>query len=400
VALGRTITTWRPRQQVNSIRCKRDSRGSDPGRCYAPRLSDSEHRILSRVNLPWLLIITVCSAVFLASAGLCSAEAESPWWKMAWGMDCPAALQTVGAAELPRLWEQGGWWRVVTTGFVHGSALHITLNMWSLWSLGPWASRAWGPARALVCFGASSVGGVLASVAWAEAPVVVGASAGIFGLAGGLWISRGWGDDACRGRVELISTKALGTTLAVMLTLGFFVPMIAQAGHLGGLAMGLALGASFGGVGRSRVAYVAGLAAALALAVGFGLAARAPTWRANYHAFRGFFLLEQGASSSAVVALREALQLDGESADLLNGVAYALAEAGVELEEAERLVDAALSGDAENGDYLDTKGWILCKRGELETGLAWIEKASSASGGAVPEIEEHLRTCESAAPVK
>lgn len=351
---------------------------------------------MSRENLPWAVLIAVCSIVFVASAGLCAAETAAPWWEMGWGMDCPVALRTVGSAELARLWDRGGWWRVITTGFVHGSALHLALNMWSLWSLGPWATRAWGHGRALLCFGVSSVGGVLASVVWAEAPVVVGASAGIFGLAGGLWISRGWGDDGCRARVEQVSTRGLGITLAVMLALGFLVPMIAQAGHLGGLAVGLGLGAAFGGVGRSRAAYVGWLASALILTTALGVAAQAPVWRANYHAFRGFFLLEDGASSEAVSSLRRALELEGDSAELQNGVAYALVEAGVELEEAERLVDAALVTDPENADYLDTKGWLLCKRGEVEAGLDWVHKASVASDGEVAEIEGHVVACATA----
>lgn len=343
------------------------------------------------------MIIAVCGVVFLSSAGLCALESQSPWWEMGWGMECPAALRTVGSAELARLWEEGGWWRVVTTGFVHGSALHLTLNMWSLWSLGPWASRAWGHGRALLCFGVSSIAGVLASIAWAEAPVVVGASAGIFGLAGGLWISRGWGDDACRTRVELISTRGLGITLAVMIALGFLVPMIAQAGHLGGLAVGLTVGGAFGGVGRSRAAYFTSLGLGLLLTASFAFAAQGPTWRANYHAFRGFLLLEHGSSSEAVASLREALKQEGGSAELQNGVAYALAEAGVELDEADRLVAAALLSEPENADYLDTKGWILCKRGEVELGREWIAKASAASSGEVAEIEDHISACEAAA---
>ena len=345
-------------------------------------------------------MITACCVVFFASAGLCARETEAPLWTMAWGMDCPAALRTVGSAELARLWERGGWWRVVTTGFVHGSALHLALNMWSLWSLGPWATRAWGNGRAILCFGVSSVAGVLASIAWAEAPVVVGASAGIFGLAGGLWVSRGWGDDACRARVELISTRGLGITLAVMIALGFLVPMIAQAGHLGGLAVGLAVGAAFGGVGRSRSAYAAGLGVGAVLTVSLAVGAAAPSWRANYHAFRGFLFLEEGSSADAVAALRRALDLEGGSAEFQNGVAYALAEAGVQLEEAARLVDAALVSDPENADYLDTKGWVLCNQGEVELGLQWIGRASAASDGEVAEIEEHLSTCEAAALAK
>ena len=123
------------------------------------------------------------------------------------------------------------------------------------------------------------------------------------------------------------------------------------------------------------------------------LAAVEPNWRPNYHAFRGYRLLEDGSSSEAVSMLREALRLEGDAPELQNGVAYALAEAGVELEEALRLVDGALEHDPENADYLDTKGWILCKQGDVESGLEWVRRASVASGGGVAEIEEHLESC-------
>lgn len=315
---------------------------------------------------------------------------------MGWGMQCPGALRSVGAADLAELWSRGGWWRVATTGFVHGSALHLTLNMWSLLVIGPWASRAWGHAAALACFGVSSVGGVLASVAWAEAPVVVGASAGILGLAGGLWVSRGWGNAAVRERVELVSTRGLGLTLAAMVGLGFVVPMIAQAGHLGGLAFGTLMGGVLSGAvpralrGLGWGLLVLGLGAA-------GFAARAPRWRTNFYAFQGYALLEERREASAVPLLREALERSADDPDLQNGVAYALAKAGVELGEAERLVDAALEADPQNPDYLDTKGWVLCRQGEEEAGLGWIRRASEASDGTVEEIEEHLETCGQAA---
>lgn len=352
---------------------------------------------LPKASAPWVALIAVCTAVFAVSAGLCGAEAEAPWWEMAWGMQCPAALRSVGAADLAALWDAGGWWRVATTGFVHGSLLHLTLNMWSLWVIGPWASRAWGHVAAVGTFGVASIGGVAASIAWAEAPVVVGASAGILGLAGGLWVSRGWGADEVRERVELVSTRGLGITLGLMIGLGFVVPMIAQAGHLGGLAFGLLAGLAFARVGPSWVRPAAGLGVMGGLAV-VAFLARAPERRANYFAFRGYAALDDGRDTDAVPLLERALELEGEGApELENGVAYALAEAGVELDRAEALVDGALSTDESNPDYLDTKGWILCRRGEVEAGLEWIRKASDASGGSVAEIEEHLESCASAA---
>lgn len=357
-----------------------------------PRLSIERDSGLPRASAPWVGLIAVCTIVFGVSAGLCVSESDAPWWQMGWGMQCPAALRSVGAADLARLWDEGGWWRVLTTGLVHGSALHLSLNMWSLWIIGPWASRAWGHVAALVCFALSSVGGVLASVAWAEAPVVVGASAGILGLAGGLWVSRGWGAEDVRDRVRLVSTRGLGITIALMVGLGVVVPMIAQAGHLGGLGFGLLAGAGFARVGPRwvRPLVAVGLAAGL---VAVGGLARGPDGRSNYFAFRGYAALDSGEQGRAVPLLEAALALDGDSPDLQNGVAYALAEAGVELDRAEALVDDALESDPTNPDYLDTKGWVLCRRGEVGPGLEWIEKASEASDGGVEEIEQHLQDC-------
>ena len=350
------------------------------------------------MTLPWAALAGVCGVVFLASAGLCVAESPTPWWTMAWRMQCPAALRSLGAAELAGLWMDGGWWRVVSTGFVHGSGLHLALNMWSLLVVGPWASRAWGHARALGCFAVSSVGGVLASVGWAEAPVVVGASAGILGLAGGLWVSRGWGAPEIRGRVEQVSTRGLGITLALMVGIGFIVPMIAQAGHLGGLAFGCLVGGVLSRAVPHRLRFVGWGLLVLGL-LGVGLAARAPRWRSNFFAFQGYRLLDEGRDREAVPFLRQALSVSEDSAELENGVAYALAEAGVELDEAERLVERALEKDAANPDFLDTKGWVLCRKGDADGGLDWIRKASEASGGSVPEIEEHLEACAAASVV-
>ncbi len=357
-----------------------------------PRLSGERKSGLPPASAPWVALIALCTAVFLASAGLCVGESEAPWWEMGLGMQCPAALRSVGAADLARLWDEGGWWRVATTGFVHGSAMHLALNMWSLWVIGPWASRAWGHVPALATFSISSVGGVLASIAWAEAPIVVGASAGILGLAGGLWVSRGWGSDAVRQRVRLVSTGGLGITLALMVGLGFVVPMIAQAGHLGGLGFGLLAGVVFARVGPSW-ARPASLAASLVAFGSASMLALAPQGRSNYFAFRGFAALDEGQEGRAVALLSAALELEAQSADLQNGVAYALAEAGIEFDRAEALVDQALRSEPENPDYLDTKGWVLCRQGSVEAGLEWIEKASAASGGAVAEIEEHLDSC-------
>ncbi|MEM6292469.1 MAG: rhomboid family intramembrane serine protease [Myxococcota bacterium] len=348
-----------------------------------------------RTNDPgaWaVLTIVTCFAVFVPLAARCVPESSDPAWTVLWSLDgCPKAMNGFGALRLASAWDGGEWWRALTTGFVHGSVVHLALNMWSVWVLGPWAARAWGELRAFGLFIGSSLCGILASTAWAEAPTVVGASAGIFGVAGALWLARGWGTEEVRGELEPISTRGLGLTLAVMLALGFVVPVVAQAGHVGGLVFGLAGGLALGVRGPRWRLPGWGLGLALLIVVGAG--AKAPKWRPAYFEFRGYAALEAGKPRRAARLLGKALDRQERTPELLNGVAYGLAEAGEQLDWATKLVDEALEAEPENPDYLDTKGWVLCRQGKARKGLVWIEKASAASGGEVAEIEEHLKTC-------
>ncbi len=338
-------------------------------------------------------LIAVCAVVFLGSWVHCARGTTDPLYTTLWSMGgCSASLERVGALSLPLAWVEGQWWRVATAGLAHGSWVHVALNMWSVWVIGPWAERAWGSARATVVFVVASLGGCLASVAWAEAPLVVGASAGILGLAGGLWVSRGWGAPDVRARIDAVSTRGLGTMLGLMLLLGFVVPVIAQAGHVGGLVFGVGLGWLFSrpssGVGRAL-----GLSGALAGLVAMGLLAQAPRWRVGYFEFRGYYLLEKGRDQAAAEALSTALERRGTDPVLLNAVAYALAEAGTDLDWAQSLVLQALALEPDNPDYLDTRGWIACRSGRARAGLRDIRRASKLTDGQEAEIEAHLDRC-------
>jgi membrane associated rhomboid family serine protease len=345
-------------------------------------------------------LIAVCGVVFVATVGHCIAGAEDPWGALiasTIGMnECRASLELGGGLSLPRVWVEGEWWRVVTAGFEHGSWAHFILNIWSLWVVGPWAERCWGAWRVVVLFCVASVVGCLASMAWAEAPLVVGASAGIFGVAGALWVVRTVGAEALRLRVHEISARALALMLGAMVGLGFVVPIVAQAGHLGGLAAGAWIGWLWSGRTSGAMRGV-GWGAVAAAVLGLGLLARAPTWRPGYYEYLGFWQLEEGYSEEGLRSLERALVSKPDDAALQNAVAYELAEAGVHLDRAESLVEAALEQEPENPDYLDTQGWILCRRGRVEEGLPIIERASALSDHEIAEIEGHLGACGDAA---
>jgi membrane associated rhomboid family serine protease len=343
-------------------------------------------------------LIAVCVAAFVVSLGICAGGAADPnavlvgsWLQLE---GCGETLAGMGALRLGDLWLDGAWWRVITAGLLHGSWLHLVLNGWSTWVVGEWVEGTWGHLRTAVLFVVSSVAGCLASAAWVEAPMVVGASAGIMGMAGALLVGRVLGEGEVRRRLRPLSAGMLAVSIALMVGLGFAVEVIAQAGHLGGLVAGGLLGAVWSGRGvGAKAAGGVGLAGLMA---GLAMAAGRPEGRPRYDELLGYAALDRGRDAEAAVAFERALAQRPEDAELANAVAYAWANAGTELERAEVLVRRALQVEPGNADYLDTLGWIMCRRGDVEAGMAELRRASEASRGEIEEIEGHLVECEGA----
>jgi membrane associated rhomboid family serine protease len=349
-----------------------------------------------RVRAAWVtaLITALCVGAFVATVGGCAWTSAAPGriaMESLYGLgSCRSTMEGLGALSLARVWVDGEWWRVATTGLLHGSLIHLLLNIWSLWSVGEWAERTWGAGRTALLFSASSIAGGAGSLVWAEAPMVVGASAGVLGLAGALLVARIGGDAATREKLAGVSPIGLGVTLVVLFAIGAIVPVIAQAGHVGGFMMGTL--ACWAGLQRGwlRLAVVVVLTLGANEVVSI---AGKPDGRPQYHEFVGFRLLELGRTAEALAALERALAMSPDDAPLNNAVAYGLALAGEDLDRADGLVDQALADDAENANYVDTKGWIACRRGDVDAGLALLRQAQEISDVPVQEIEDHLVAC-------
>jgi membrane associated rhomboid family serine protease len=338
----------------------------------------------------------VCVAFFFATLGICGARLGSGGFLVRglWSLEaCQDVLVDLGALSVARVWLDGAWWRVLTAGLLHGSVLHLILNTWSLWVVGEWAERAWGARGLLALFVVSSVGGCLASQAWAEAPMVVGASAGIMGIAGALWVARVRAVGPTSEVLAPLSARGLGTAIAVLVGLGFVVPVIAQAGHLGGLAIGGMLGWAWSGRPRAGVV---GVALCLGALGGLLALAARPGWRLAHDEVLGYELLERDRDEEAVERLERVLAARPDEVGLANDVAYGYAKAGVRLVEAERLVRRALEEEPGNPNYLDTLGWVLCRRGDAERGTQQLERAVALAEGDDAEILAHLEACGSA----
>jgi membrane associated rhomboid family serine protease len=158
----------------------------------------------------------------------------------------PEQLGPAGANIAGLTVGKGQTWRLLTCAFIHANLLHIGMNMWVLKALGETAERLFGSTMFAALFLLSGVGGSIASLAWTLrlAPNLpsVGASGAVFGIMGGLLgfaFSR-------RNSVPVHVYKSLlrsGLLFAcVNIGLGFIIPMIDNAAHIGGLGVGIVCG--------------------------------------------------------------------------------------------------------------------------------------------------------------
>ena len=148
-------------------------------------------------------------------------------------------LYAFGAKESFAILRGGQWWRLVTAGFLHGGILHILMNSWVLFDLGPQVEEVYGTGRFLVFYFVATVLGFLASTIFSNS-LSIGASAGIFGLIGAM-IALG-----VRQRHTALgaSVRSHYTQWAIFGVVIGLIPgfRVDNAAHLGGLAGGFVLG--------------------------------------------------------------------------------------------------------------------------------------------------------------
>jgi len=141
----------------------------------------------------------------------------------------------------------GGWWRLITAAFLHGSILHIGFNMFVLYVVGSGVEAYLGPFRYLAVYLVSGLAGSAGALIATPNGVTVGASGAIFGIFGALLI------------IEYQQTGSLAgqamTLIAINLVISFSVPNISYGGHIGGLIGGILATLALSRFGRGHVAY-------------------------------------------------------------------------------------------------------------------------------------------------
>jgi rhomboid protease GluP len=137
----------------------------------------------------------------------------------------------------------GEWWRIVTCMFVHYGAIHLLLNMWALFQTGHFVEKLLGrPLFALAYFGSGIVASFTTLFWNADKVWSAGASGAVFGVYGMLLGFMLREKQAIPKSVFQPMLKSTLTFAGYNLFFGMVHPQIDNAGHIGGLIGGLALG--------------------------------------------------------------------------------------------------------------------------------------------------------------
>ena len=130
---------------------------------------------------------------------------------------------------------QGEFWRFLTPAFLHGSIIHLSFNMYAIYSIGPSLERKYGSTSFILLYIISAIFGNV--ISFLISPhVSLGSSTAIFGLiaAQGVYIYK-------NRNLLGSAAKPLLTNVLFMIAVNLFLglsPGIDNWGHMGGLLGG------------------------------------------------------------------------------------------------------------------------------------------------------------------
>jgi membrane associated rhomboid family serine protease len=162
----------------------------------------------------------------------------------------------VGVAE-------GEWWRLLTAAFLHYGPIHLALNMFVLWFIGPALEEYLGHGRYALMYVVSGLAGSAGALLWTPNALTVGASGAIWGVMGAALLLE-W------RKIYVLGGQAMGLVV-LNLAITFLIPGISRGGHIGGLIGGGLAALAFLYLRRTPVLAALSVAAIGALCVALAL---------------------------------------------------------------------------------------------------------------------------------
>ncbi|MBB6448875.1 rhomboid protease GluP [Geomicrobium halophilum] len=178
------------------------------------------------------------------------------------------ALIDFGAKYNPAI-DEGEWWRIITSMFLHIGLLHLLMNSMALFFLGMAVERIFGTSRFIWIYLIAGIVGSTASYAFTD-QVSAGASGAIFGCFGALVYF-----GVIRRRLFFRTIgKSVIVILVINIIFGTVVPMVDNGAHMGGLVGGFLAAATVGMPGHKfkirQTSIVVAIAALIAGLYGYG----------------------------------------------------------------------------------------------------------------------------------
>jgi membrane associated rhomboid family serine protease len=127
---------------------------------------------------------------------------------------------------------EGEWYRLLTSGFLHASLIHVGFNMFALYFLGRILEPGIGTPRFVALYFVSLFAGSLGALLLSPDSLTIGASGAVFGIFGATFV-------IARHRGVDNLAASVGVVLLLNLAITFGNSEISIGGHLGGLVGGL-----------------------------------------------------------------------------------------------------------------------------------------------------------------
>ena len=199
---------------------------------YEPTTQPSRQQRSPSLYTITVALIAINALVFLAMvASGVSFTSPTPFDVYKWGGDFGPA--TIGAHQ---------YWRLLTSTFVHFGIIHIALNMYVLYLIGPFIEKVFGRVRYLVIYFLAGLFGSLVSVYIHPQSVGAGASGAIFGLYGAVFGFLLMNRRTLNPAVTSSIGKSAGIFVLYNVLFGAMHGTTDLSAHFGGLVMGFLAG--------------------------------------------------------------------------------------------------------------------------------------------------------------
>jgi rhomboid protease GluP len=196
--------------------------------------------------------------------------------------------------------QQGEPWRLLSYSCVHGGLLHVLFNAASWIALAPALERWLGPWRFALLYVVGALAAGVAGVFW-HGPwsPLVGGSGALFALMGAILALNMRAGRHLLDFLEVAGARSFLSVIVANLILGWVIPFVSNAAHLGGLLAGFVLTFCFLERGRTQADGVARMAQA-----GWALLLVTTTLYTCWPVARGDYLLSKVLTTDDVARQR------------------------------------------------------------------------------------------------